>query len=54
MGVTEMLLATASAGMLVGLFGGQPILIVGSTGPLLVFEEALYQVCLFYCSSKHN
>ena len=39
-----MLLGTAITGLLMGFLAGQPILIVGGTGPLLVFEEALFQV----------
>ena len=26
-------------------FSGQPLLIIGYTGPLLVFEESLYEFC---------
>ncbi len=39
-----MLLGTAITGLLMGFLAGQPILIVGGTGPLLVYEEALFQV----------
>jgi len=44
-GASEMLLGCSIAGVLYGLFAGQPMLIIGSTGPLLVFEEAVYEFC---------
>ena len=31
--------------MLFGLFAGQPLIILGSTGPVYVFEKILYQIC---------
>lgn len=46
MGVSEMLIGVSVCGVIMALFSGQPILIVGATGPMLVFEEALYQVSL--------
>ncbi|XP_076821827.1 band 3 anion transport protein-like isoform X2 [Clavelina lepadiformis] len=46
MGVSEMILGCCIAGCTFGLFGGQPFLIIGSTGPLLVFEEAVYKFCI--------
>ena len=48
MGASEMLLGCCLAGMIYGMFSGQPLLIVGSTGPLLVFEEAVYEVSKSY------
>jgi hypothetical protein len=39
-----MLLGVSVSGLVFAFFSGQPMLIVGATGPLLVFEEALYQV----------
>ncbi|XP_054277122.1 band 3 anion transport protein isoform X2 [Macrosteles quadrilineatus] len=44
-GISETLVATASSGVFFALFGGQPLLIVGTTGPLLLFEESLYSFC---------
>ena len=35
----------AVSGILYHLFSGQPLVIVGATGPLLVFESILYMVC---------
>lgn len=46
MGVSEMVVGCCFCGCMMALFSGQPFLIVGSTGPLLVFEEAVYQVRL--------
>lgn len=45
MGVSELLLSTAVQGMLFCLFGAQPLLVLGFSGPLMVFEEAFYKFC---------
>ncbi|XP_066543485.1 anion exchange protein 3 isoform X2 [Amia ocellicauda] len=45
MGVSELIIATSTLGVLFALFGGQPLLIIGFSGPLLVFEEAFYKFC---------
>ena len=39
-----MLIGVSASGLLFSLLGAQPILIIGFTGPILVFEESLYQV----------
>lgn len=39
-----MLLATSINGVIFGLFSGQPMMILGPTGPFLIFEEMLYLV----------
>ena len=57
LGVLETLLATSMCGMLFSLFAGQPLIIVGTTGPILVFEEATYQVRLqlnIFAIQEHN
>ena len=41
----EQILAGAIGGVLFSLFGGQPIIILGATGPMLVFEEILFSFC---------
>nr|XP_027203060.1 sodium-driven chloride bicarbonate exchanger-like [Dermatophagoides pteronyssinus] len=41
----ESLLTGAICGILYGLFSGQPLTILGSTGPVLVFETILYDFC---------
>lgn len=45
-GVSEMLVGLCVIGICYGLFAGQPCLVVAATGPILVFEEALYQVSI--------
>ncbi|CAF3497542.1 unnamed protein product [Rotaria sp. Silwood1] len=42
LGVNEMLIASSVSGLLFGLVSGQPLLILGPTGPFLVFEEMVY------------
>ncbi|MCA9000254.1 MAG: PTS sugar transporter subunit IIA, partial [Planctomycetaceae bacterium] len=44
-GVVEMLVATAGCGALYALFAGQPLILLGGTGPLLVFTWVLYVLC---------
>jgi hypothetical protein len=39
------MLACAIGGILFSLFGGQPLIILGATGPMLVFEEIIYSFC---------
>lgn len=39
-----MLIATSINGIVFGLFSGQPLMILGPTGPFLVYEEMIYQV----------
>jgi len=39
-----MLIASSINGFLFGLVSGQPLLILGPTGPFLVFEEMVYDV----------
>lgn len=41
----EQILAGGIGGVLFSLFGGQPLIILGATGPMLVFEEILYTFC---------
>lgn len=43
-GVSELIVSTAMQGMIFCLLGAQPLLVVGFSGPLLVFEEAFYTV----------
>ena len=44
MGVSEMILATALCGIIFSLFAGQPLIIIGATGPLLVFEKNTFEL----------
>lgn len=41
-GTTEMIIATAAGGVVFALFGGQPLTILGGTGPIVVFTGLLY------------
>uniref|UniRef100_UPI003AAC8D44 anion exchange protein 2-like n=1 Tax=Centroberyx gerrardi TaxID=166262 RepID=UPI003AAC8D44 len=44
-GVSELIVATAMQGVVFSLLGAQPLLVIGFSGPLLVFEEAFYSFC---------
>ena len=44
-GAVEMILGTAICGIVYALFSGQPLIILGGTGPLLIFTMILYQLC---------
>jgi mannitol/fructose-specific phosphotransferase system IIA component (Ntr-type) len=44
-GAMEMIVATAIGGVIYALFAGQPLTILGGTGPLLVFTGVLYELC---------
>lgn len=43
-GVGECLLLSSINGIIFALFAAQPLLIVGATGPLMVFDMSLYSV----------
>ncbi|MDX1472393.1 MAG: hypothetical protein R3213_12915, partial [Flavobacteriaceae bacterium] len=45
-GITEMIVVTAIGGILFALFSGQPLTILGGTGPITIFTGLLYTVCL--------
>ena len=40
------MVSTCIQGIIFCLISAQPVLVVGFSGPLLVFEEAFYAVCL--------
>lgn len=44
-GVSELIVSTSVQGVIFCLLGAQPLLIVGFSGPLLVFEEAFHSFC---------
>uniref|UniRef100_A0A3B5RD81 Anion exchange protein n=1 Tax=Xiphophorus maculatus TaxID=8083 RepID=A0A3B5RD81_XIPMA len=44
-GVSELIVATAMQGIVFSILGAQPLLVIGFSGPLLVFEEAFYTFC---------
>lgn len=45
-GAVEMIVATAFCGIVYAICSGQPLIILGGTGPLLVFTGILYSLCL--------
>eukprot|EP00095_Tigriopus_kingsejongensis_P008898 snap_masked-scaffold3305_size9268-processed-gene-0.1 protein:Tk08898 transcript:snap_masked-scaffold3305_size9268-processed-gene-0.1-mRNA-1 annotation:"electroneutral sodium bicarbonate exchanger 1" len=47
----ESLLGASMTGVMYSLFAGQPLTILGSTGPVLVFEKILYKFCKEYTLS---
>lgn len=44
-GTTEMLMVTAIGGVLFAIFSGQPLTILGGTGPIVIFTGLLYMAC---------
>ncbi|XP_068605085.1 anion exchange protein 2a [Brachionichthys hirsutus] len=44
-GVSELIVATAIQGVVFSVLGAQPLLVIGFSGPLLVFEEAFFNFC---------
>ena len=49
MGVSELIISTSVLGVLFSLLSAQPLLVIGFSGPLLVFEEAFYKVPVNRC-----
>ncbi|KAM6898241.1 solute carrier family 4 member 1b (Diego blood group) [Lycodopsis pacificus] len=45
MGVSELLVSTSIQGIIFCFIAAQPVLVIGFSGPLLVFEEAFYAFC---------
>ncbi len=45
-GVVEMIVASAFCGVVYALVAGQPLIILGGTGPLLIFTMILYEFCV--------
>jgi hypothetical protein len=44
-GITEMIIVTAIGGIAFALFAGQPLTILGGTGPITIFTGLLYVAC---------
>ena len=44
-GIIEMLVVTAVGGILFALFSGQPLTILGGTGPIVIFTGMLFDAC---------
>lgn len=47
-GTTEMIVATAAGGIAFALLSGQPLTILGGTGPIVIFTAMLYAACKRY------
>lgn len=45
MGVSELMVSTSIQGVIFCIIAAQPVLVIGFSGPLLVFEEAFYAFC---------
>lgn len=45
MGVSELMVSTSLQGIIFCIIAAQPVLVIGFSGPLLVFEEAFYAFC---------
>jgi len=45
-GAIEMIFATSVCGIVYSLFAGQPLIILGGTGPLLIFTMILFRNCM--------
>ncbi|XP_054616225.1 solute carrier family 4 member 1a (Diego blood group) [Dunckerocampus dactyliophorus] len=45
MGVSELMISTSIQGIIFCIIAAQPILVLGFSGPLLLFEEAFYTFC---------
>jgi len=45
-GVVETIIGTAFSNLIFGLFSGQPLILYGATGPVLVFEKHLFYVSI--------
>ncbi|XP_046734499.1 band 3 anion transport protein isoform X1 [Diprion similis] len=47
-GISETLISASWTGVIMALFATQPLVIIGTTGPLLLFDESLYKMCNAY------
>lgn len=45
-GISETLISASWTGMVMALVATQPLVIIGTTGPLLLFDESLYKFCI--------
>jgi mannitol/fructose-specific phosphotransferase system IIA component (Ntr-type) len=44
-GAVEMIVATSICGLVYAIFAGQPLIVLGGTGPMLIFTAILYRFC---------
>lgn len=42
----ENIVCAALSGIVFGLFSGQPLNILSATGPTLIFEKIIYDICV--------
>ncbi|XP_033222388.1 band 3 anion transport protein isoform X2 [Belonocnema kinseyi] len=47
-GISETLISCCFTGIIMALFATQPLVIIGTTGPLLLFDKSLYDFCVGY------
>ncbi len=56
-GISETLVSTSAAGVFFALLAGQPMIPIGPTGPLLVFDEILFgvrKICIYCLGERHR
>jgi len=51
-GISETLIISCAAGIVYSLFSGCPLIIIGSTGPMLLFDDALFKFSESYLPGK--
>jgi len=51
-GISETLIISCAAGIFYSLFSGCPLIIIGSTGPMLLFDDALFNFSESYLPGK--
>ena len=47
-GATEMILAVGIGNLVFSIFSGQPLVILGATGPTIIFEQIVFNLCNMY------
>lgn len=47
-GATEMILAVGIGNLIFSIFSGQPLVILGATGPTIIFEQIIFNFCSTY------
>ena len=45
-GVSETLICSSISGVIFALFAGMPLIVIGVTGPVLLFDNTLYDFCM--------
>lgn len=52
--MSELIVATALQGLVFSVLSAQPLLVIGFSGPLLVFEEAYFNVSLHLAGDSNT